>query len=99
VLLQFFDLALLRKMAKPLGWNRHLSAGWAGVCRRADAVNQAVALQPDGSVLDTIDADEQAAVMGAGAAKAMVVVDCPFPSSPTSIFPGRKDLDSGYPEA
>jgi hypothetical protein len=36
----------------------------AVVSRRAEAIDQAIALQPDGIVLGTIDADEQAAVIG-----------------------------------
>jgi hypothetical protein len=45
------------------------------VSRRAEALNQAIALQPDGIVLGTIDANEQAAVIEAAAAEGVVVVD------------------------
>jgi ribose transport system substrate-binding protein len=70
------------------------------VSRRAEAISQAIALQPDGIVLGTIDADEQAVVIGAAAAKGVVVVDWPCSSRPTSgSTAGRKDLDSGSPEA
>jgi ribose transport system substrate-binding protein len=54
------------------------------VSRRAEAINQAIALQPDGIVLGTIDANEQAAVIGAAAAEGVVVVDWPCSSLPTS---------------
>jgi ribose transport system substrate-binding protein len=59
-------------MAKLLGWNYHLIDGRASVSRRAEA--QAIALQPDGIVLGTIDANEQAAVIEAAAAEGSVVV-------------------------
>jgi hypothetical protein len=42
--------------------------------RRAEALNQAIALQPDGIVLGTIDANEQAAVIEAAAAEGIVMV-------------------------
>jgi ribose transport system substrate-binding protein len=70
------------------------------VSRRAEAINQAIALRPDGIVLGTIDADEQAAVIGAAAAEGVVVVDWPCSSRRTSLSTaGGKDLDRGYPEA
>ena len=69
------------------------------VSRLAEAINQAIALQLDGIVLGTIDADEQAAVIGAAAAEG-VLVDWPCSSRPTSISTaGRKDLDGDYPGA
>jgi ribose transport system substrate-binding protein len=80
-----FDLALLRKMAKPLGRNLQLSDSRARGVASQRAINQAIALQPDGIVLGTIDADEQAAVIRAAAAEGVVVVDWPSSSRPTSI--------------
>jgi ribose transport system substrate-binding protein len=78
-------------MARHLGWNLHLIDGWRAASRRAEAINQAIALQPDGTVHGTIDADEQAAVTGAAAAKSVTVVDWPCSRRPTSISTtGRK---------
>jgi hypothetical protein len=54
-----------------------LSIAGRAVSRRAEAINQAIALQPDGIVLGTIDADEQAAVIGAAPMEGVVVVDRP----------------------
>jgi ribose transport system substrate-binding protein len=51
-------------MAKLLGWNFHLFDGRGCVASRR-GLNQAIALQPDGIVLGTIDAYEQAAVIEA----------------------------------
>jgi hypothetical protein len=84
MLLQFFDLTLLRKMAKLRIGTSILSMAALAVSRRAESINQAIALQPDGIVLGTIDANEQAAVIGA-AAEGVVVVDWPCSSRPISI--------------
>jgi ribose transport system substrate-binding protein len=81
----------VEEAAKLLGWNFHLIDGRASVSGRAEALNQAIALNPDGIVLGTIDAKEQAAVIEAAAAEGIVVVGwhataSPGPSESPPIF-------------
>jgi hypothetical protein len=80
------DLALLWKMAKLLGWN--CSMAGHGVSCRAEALNQPIALQPDGIVLGTIDANEQAAVIGARIGSPLVPIYLPKsgPAAPEHPF-------------
>ena len=64
----------VEEAAKLLGWDFHLIDGRASVSGRSEALNQAIALQPDGIVLGTIDANEQAAAIQAAADEGIVVV-------------------------
>jgi ribose transport system substrate-binding protein len=74
-------------MPKLLGWNFHLLDGRAR-CRVARGPNQPIALQPDGIVLGTIDANEQAAVIGARIGSPLVPIYLPKsgPAAPEHPF-------------
>src|ERR671919_1878580 len=72
----------VEEAAKLLGWNFHLIDGRASVSGRSEALSQAIALNPDGIVLGTIDANEQAAAIQAAAAEGIVVVGWHATASP-----------------
>ena len=81
----------VEEAAKLLGWNFSLIDGHASISGRAEALNQAIALKPDGIVLGTIDANEQKAVIEAAAKEGIVVVGwhataTPGPSTWPPVF-------------
>ena len=49
--------------AKAIGWNYRIIDGQGTVAQHTDALNEAIALKPDGIILGTIDAKEQAPVI------------------------------------
>jgi hypothetical protein len=68
--------------------------------RRARGLDQAIALQPDSIVLGTVDANEQAAVIGLLPRQASWRRGRPCSSNPASrSTAGRRGLASGYPKA
>jgi ribose transport system substrate-binding protein len=72
----------VEEAAKLLGWDFQLIDGRASVSGRAEALNQAIALQPDGIVLGTIDANEQAAAIQRAVDEGIVVVGWHATASP-----------------
>jgi ribose transport system substrate-binding protein len=50
--------------AKAIGWNYRIIDGQGSVAQHTSALNEAIALKPDGIILGTIDAKEQAPVIG-----------------------------------
>jgi len=52
-----------QEAAKVLGWDYRIIDSHASVAGATDALNQAIALKPDGIILGTIDAKEQAPVV------------------------------------
>ncbi|MGH6944381.1 MAG: substrate-binding domain-containing protein [Geminicoccaceae bacterium] len=81
----------VEEAAELLGWNFQLIDGRASVSGRSEALHQAIALKPDGIVLGTIDAKEQAAAIEAAAKQGIVVVGwhataTPGPSTSPPIF-------------
>ena len=71
--------------AKVIGWNFRLIDGQGTVSGRRDALMQAASLKPDGIILGTVDALEQADVIGEIAAKGVKIVGwlaCPGKARP-----------------
>ena len=52
-----------QEAAKVIGWDFRVLDGQGSVQLRTSALNQAIALKPDGIILDTVDAAEQAPVV------------------------------------
>ena len=52
-----------QEAAKAIGWDFRIIDGQASVAAAPTALNQAIALKPDGIILGTIDAKEQAPVV------------------------------------
>jgi ribose transport system substrate-binding protein len=52
-----------RDAAKAIGWDYRLIDGQGSVAQHTSALNEAIALKPDGIILGTIDAKEQAPVV------------------------------------
>ncbi|MGJ8627285.1 MAG: ABC transporter substrate-binding protein [Sulfitobacter sp.] len=50
----------VREAAEAIGWNLRVIDGQGTVSGRSSAMQQAIALQPDGIILGTVDANEQA---------------------------------------
>lgn len=63
-----------RKAAKVLGWDFRLLDGQGSVPARTSALTQAIALKPDGIILGTIDAAEQAPIIKQAIAAGIKVV-------------------------
>ena len=52
-----------QEAAKVIGWDFRILDGQGSVPQRTSALNQAIALKPDGIILGTVDAQEQAPVI------------------------------------
>lgn len=52
-----------QEAAKVIGWNYRIIDGQGSVAQHTSALNEAIALKPDGIILGTIDAKEQAPVV------------------------------------
>lgn len=64
----------VEEAAKVIGWNFRLIDGQGTATGRSAALQQAVNLKPDGIILGTVDAKEQAAVLKQIAAKGIKIV-------------------------
>lgn len=81
----------LTEAASAIGWTVRLLDGQGTVSGRSSALQQAIALKPDGIVLGTIDAKEQAELIGQAHAAGIAVVGWhsatdPGPSSDFNLF-------------
>src|SRR5258708_26392397 len=63
-----------QEAAKALGWDFRVLDGQGSVQLRTTALNQAIALKPDGIILGTVDAAEQAPVVEAAVKQGIKVV-------------------------
>lgn len=64
----------VQQAAKAIGWNYRLIDGQGSISGRSAALNQAIALKPDGIVLGSVDAKEQAALIQQAAARGIKIV-------------------------
>jgi ribose transport system substrate-binding protein len=81
----------VEEAAKVLGWSYQLIDGQASVSGRAAAMDQAIALKPDGIVLGAVDGKEQAAAVEAAKKQGIVVIGwhataAPGPSESPPLF-------------
>ncbi|WP_207005234.1 substrate-binding domain-containing protein [Trinickia mobilis] len=64
----------VEQAAKAIGWNYRLIDGQGSISGRSAALNQAIALKPDGIVLGSVDAKEQAVLIQQAASRGIKVV-------------------------
>jgi ribose transport system substrate-binding protein len=64
----------VQEAAHAIGWNYRLIDGQGSISGRSAALNQAIALKPDGIVLGSVDAKEQAALIHQAAARGIKIV-------------------------
>jgi len=64
----------VQEAAKAIGWKLKIIDGVGTVAGRVAAINQAVALKPDGIVLGSVDAQEEAAAIRAAAGRGIKIV-------------------------
>ncbi|ODP35727.1 substrate-binding domain-containing protein [Pandoraea sp. ISTKB] len=81
----------VQQAAGAIGWTFRLIDGQGSISGRSTAMNQAIALNPDGIVLGSIDAKEQAAVIAQATARGIKIVGWhslakPGPATQYGIF-------------
>jgi ribose transport system substrate-binding protein len=64
----------VQQAAHAIGWNYRLIDGQGSISGRSAALNQAIALKPDGIVLGSVDAKEQAALIQQAASRGVKIV-------------------------
>ncbi|OZI39272.1 sugar ABC transporter substrate-binding protein [Bordetella genomosp. 1] len=64
----------VRQAAQATGWNYRIIDGQGSISGRSSALNQALALKPDGIVLGSVDAKEQAALIQQAASSGIRIV-------------------------
>jgi ribose transport system substrate-binding protein len=64
----------VQEAAHAIGWNYRLIDGQGSISGRSAAMNQAIALKPDGIVLGSVDAKEQATLIHQAAARGIKIV-------------------------
>lgn len=81
----------VEEAAKVIGWNYRVIDGQGSISGRSAALNQAIALKPDGIVLGSVDAKEQSALIQQAAASGIKIVGWhslakPGPAAAQGIF-------------
>jgi ribose transport system substrate-binding protein len=74
-----------QEAARVMGWELRILDGQGSVQGRTSALNQAITLKPDGIILGTIDAHEQAAVIAKAAKLGIKVVGWHAASTPGPV--------------